>query len=167
MAIKTITITEDIKTVVNDILTKAYLTGQARELDGASYKQASNMQGSNADEDRRQIIRSVNNAFTSLKTQLAEFLREDNTAGDNAPLSAIDNDERLVLVFSMPSNYNPTAVDGLANGIHAYLVSMSLAEWFSITSKAEAETYISQTALNLTNIKRALLRRRRPERPTY
>lgn len=163
--IKTITITEDVSEIVRDVLTKAYLTGQTKEFEGANYKQASNMQGSNNDEDRRQIIRSIESAFTSLKNFVAENLIEDNTESNNNYLSPIFNDEELTLTFTMPANYNNTAVDSLADNIHAYLVSMALTEWFAITSKPDMEIYESQSAKNLINIKRALYRRRRPHRP--
>ena len=47
------------------------------------------------------------------------------------------------------------------------LIRLALAEWFAITSKSDSETYIAQSALALDNIKRALYKRNRPDRPTY
>lgn len=67
----------------------------------------------------------------------------------------------------MPSNYNNASADSLGNGIHAYLVDMALAEWFTITNKADAEDYLNHSAASLEIVKRALYKRSRPVRPTY
>lgn len=166
MAKRIIKITEYVKEIMQDILNKAYLTGQAREADGVTYQQASNMQASEEDKDKYQIMRSIGNAFSSLKTALSEYLAEDRTESANRLLNEIVENEELVLIFQMPTNYNDTAIDGLADGIHSYLVSMALSEWFSITNKADSEIYNSQAMVSMVNIKRALYRRRRPNRPT-
>ena len=53
------------------------------------------------------------------------------------------------------------------NGIHSYLVDMALGEWFAITSPEDANAYIQHSGVSLENVKRALYKRSRPERPTY
>ena len=53
----------------------------------------------------------------------------------------------------------------LGNGIHAYLVDMALGDWFAITNKEDAQTYVAHSAVSLENVKRALYKRSRPERP--
>lgn len=167
MAKRTIKITEYVKEIIQDIFSKAYLTGQAREADGVTYQQASNMQASEEDEEKYQIVRSIGNAFSSLKTSLSEYLAEDRTDSDNRLLSEIVENGELVFIFQLPANYNDTAIDGLADGIHSYLVSMTLSDWFSITNKADAEIYNRQAMVSMVNIKRALYRRRRPNRPKF
>ena len=106
-------------------------------------------------------------AFAMLKSLLGEYLSEDKTTSDNLINNEIDNDGTLTLSFELPSNYNNASADSLGNSIHAYLVDMALGDWFAITNKEDADTYISHSAVSLENVKRALYKRSRPERPTY
>lgn len=165
---KTLTVTQQVKELVYDIQNKAYLTGQAREAEGKkNYEAASNMQASDDTENSYQIRRSLANAFSALKSLLGEYLSEDKTTSDNLIAKEIDNDGVLTLAFELPSNYNNASADSLGNGIHAYLVDMALGDWFAITNKEDAETYIAHSSVSLENVKRALYKRSRPERPTY
>ena len=164
---KTLTVTLEVKELVYDIQNKAYLTGQAREAGGMGYQEASNMQASDDDENSYQIRRSLANAFSSIKSLLGEYLDENNTTSDNLIYEEIDNDGKLSLEFLLPSNYNSASADSLGNGIHAYLVDMALGDWFTITNKGDANTYIEHSAVSLENVKRALYKRSRPARPTY
>lgn len=165
---KTLTISQQVKELVYDIQNKAYLTGQAREAEGTKgYEAASNMQASDDTENSYQIRRSLANAFASLKSLLGEYLSEDKSTSNNLINSEIDNDGILQLAFELPSNYNNSSADALGNGIHAYLVDMALGDWFAITNKEDAQTYIAHSSISLENVKRALYKRSRPERPTY
>lgn len=165
---KTLTVTQEVKELIFDIQNKAYLTGQAREAEGAKgYEAASNMQASDDEENSYQLRRSIANAFSSLKSLLGEYLNEDKSTSNNLIQTEIDNDGQLTLAFLLPSNYNNASADSLGNGIHAYLVDMALGEWFSITNKEDAKTYIEHSAASLEIVKRALYKRSRPERPTY
>lgn len=165
---KTLTVTQKVEELVYDIQNKAYLTGQAREAEGKkNYEAASNMQASDDDENSYQIRRSLANAFSSLKSLLGEYLSEDKSTSNNLINSEIDNDGELTLAFELPSNYNNASADSLGNGIHAYLVDMALGDWFAITNKEDADTYVAHSALSLENVKRALYKRGRPERPVY
>lgn len=164
---KTLTVVQQVKELVYDIQNKAYLTGQAREAAGTSYQAASNMQASDDDENSYQIRRSLANAFSSLKSLLGEYLSEDKSTSNNLIAEQIDNDGVLELSFELPSNYNNSSADALGNGIHSYLVDMALGDWFAITNKEDAQTYIAHSGISLENVKRALYKRSRPERPTY
>lgn len=165
---KTLTVTQGVQELVYDIQNKAYLTGHAREAEGTkNYQAASNMQASDDDDNSYQIRRSLANAFSSLKSLLGEYLQEDTTTSDNKIYEEIDNDGQLTLTFLLPSNYNNASADSLGNGIHTYLVDMALGDWFAITNKEDAETYIAHSAVSLETIKRALYKRSRPNRPQY
>ena len=145
---KILTVTQQVKELVYDIQNKAYLTGQAREAEGKkNYEAASNMQASDDEENSYQIRRSLANAFSSLKSLLGDGVLE--------------------LAFELPSNYNNSSADALGNGIHAYLVDMALGDWFAITNPEDAASYVQHSAISLENVKRALYKRSRPERPTY
>lgn len=165
---KTLTVTQEVKELMFDIMNKAYLTGQAREFEGTkNYEASSNMQASEDLENSYQLRRSLANAFSSLKSLLGEYLDENKSTSDNIIPKEIDDDGQLVLAFKLPSNYNTASADSLGNGIHAYLVDMSLYEWFTITNKADAQDYLSHSTASLETVKRALYKRSRPTRPTY
>lgn len=167
---KTLTVTQYVDEIIFDVMNKAYLTGQAREAEGTkNYEAASNMQASKDNENSYQIRRSLANAFSSLKSLLGEYLDEAVTTSDNKLLEEVDKEEggTLKLTFKLPSNYNSASADSLGNGIHAYLVDMTLGEWFTITNKDDAASYIGHSNVSLEIVKRALYKRSRPERPTY
>lgn len=165
---KTLTVTLEVKELMHDIMNKAYLTGQAREAEGAKgYEAASNMQASEDDDNSYQLRRSLANAFSSLKSLLGEYLDEDRNSSGNLIQSEIDEDGQLSLAFLLPSNYNNASADSLGNGIHAYLVDLTLAEWFTITNKQDAQDYMNHATTSLEIVKRALYKRSRPTRPTF
>ena len=165
---KTITVTQKVPELMFDIMNKAWLTGQAREGEGSkNYQAASNMQASEDSDNSYQLRRSLQTAFSGLKSLLGEYISEDTTTSDNLLSDEIDNDGELTMSFLMPSNYNNSSVDSLGAGIHSYLVDMALADWFTITNKEDAQTYIERTAMDLETVKRALYKRSRPDRPTY
>lgn len=164
---KAITVTQQVKELVFDIRNKSYLTGQAREAGGLDYKAASNMQASEDSDNIYQIKRSIANYFSTLKSTLGEYLDEDNSTSDNVIPEEIENDGQLTLAFKLPSNYNNASADALGDGIHSYLVDMSVYDWFVITNKADAQDYLNHSAISLDAVKRALYKRSRPDRPTY
>ncbi len=165
---KTLTVTLEVKELMHDIMNKAYLTGQAREADGTKgYEAASNMQASEDEDNSYQLRRSLANSFSALKSLLGECLNEDRDTSNNRIQKIIDDDGQLELAFLLPSNYNNASADSLGNGIHAYLVDMVLAEWFTITNKADAQDYLNHSTVSLETVKRALYKRSRPTRPTY
>lgn len=164
---KNLAVTLQVKEIMFDVMNKAYLTGQAREASGKGYEEASNMQASEDAENSYQLRRSLANAFSTLKSLLGEYLDESTTTTSNLVQKEIDNDGVLSLAFKLPSNYNNASADSLGNGIHSYLVDMTLSEWFTITNKEDAKDYIDHSAASLEIVKRALYKRSRPTRPTY
>lgn len=165
---KILTVTLEVRELLHDIMNKAYLTGQAREAEGAKgYEAASNMQASEDEDNSYQLRRSLANAYSSLKSLLGEYLDENRVSSGNLIQQEIDQDGQLRLAFKLPSNYNSASADSLGNGIHAYLTDMTLAEWFTITNKADAQDYMNHATTSLEVVKRALYKRSRPTRPTY
>ncbi len=165
---KTLTVKLQVKELMYDITNKAYLTGRAREAEKSKdYEAASNMQASEDEEDSTELRRSMATHFTSLKSLLGEYLNENKTSTDNLINSEIEDDAVLELQFKLPSNYNNASADSLGKGIHAYIVNMALADWFTITNKADAQDYTARAVISLENVKRALYKRSRPERPTF
>lgn len=164
---KTLTVTLKVKELMFDVMNKSYLTGQAREADGKGYEAASNMQASEDTDNSYQLHRSLANSFSSLKSILGEYLDATTTTTTNLIQNEIDNDGELSLTFKLPSNYNSASADAIGNNIHAYLVDVTLSDWFKITNKDDAKEYLDHSVVCLDIIKRALYKRSRPNRPTY
>lgn len=165
---KTITITQEVKELLYDIHNRTYLTRHVHEnTDATAFELASEIQASDDPECGYQIRRSLATAFDMLKSSLSEWLEEDASTANDRITTEVDNNGQLVLEFHLPSNFNEAATRSIADGIHSYLVNYAISDWFAIVDTADAETYTAQAASDLTNIQLSLLRRKRPERPTY
>lgn len=88
MAKKTITMTLFVSELVYDIQNKTYLTGRSRQT-GTNHEEVANMQANDDDENASQILRSIQNAFGTLKTKLSEWLDEDGTSSTNELINAM------------------------------------------------------------------------------
>lgn len=157
----------EVKEIVFDIQNKAFLIGQAREAEGTNYEAASNMQVCDDEENSYQIRRSLTTAFAQLKSMLGEYINNTSTLSNNKLDCSIDINGTLALDLNVPNNFNTASIDVLGSVIHDYLVDKSLADWFAINSKSDADIYLSRSIVDLDIIKRALNKRNRPERPKY
>ena len=68
--------------LIYDVQNKTYLTGRSRQK-GNNHEEVANMQANDDEENENQVVRSIGNAWASLKTQLSEFLVSDQTTGNN------------------------------------------------------------------------------------
>lgn len=75
------TITLYMSELTYDFKNKAFLTGRARRTD-ANAEQAANMQASDDEEDMNQAVRSIQNGFRALLTELSEGLYGVATVAD-------------------------------------------------------------------------------------
>lgn len=163
-----VTVTLEVREIVYDIQNKTFLTGRSREAQNAkNYEEASHIQVSDDNEYSYQIRRSISNAFSAIKTQLADYLDDNLSASDNLLKEAVDSDGQLKLELKMPSNFNLSAADNIGAALHAYIVNRTIADWFVITDKEDAADYTSLAAEALESARRALYKRKRPIRPTF
>ena len=160
MAKKVITITQYMSELIYNVQNTTHLTGKSRLADN-NEEQVANMQANDDDENANQVIRSVGNAFAHLKTKLSEYLVIQGTTANNAQISQEDN---LQLVLQMPSNYNESANDTIAMGVHQFIVNTAIADWFAITNKDDAADYVARASGNLAEIREAINKRVRPVR---
>ncbi|WP_279167262.1 hypothetical protein [Muribaculum intestinale] len=161
-----VTVYQDVKNILYDVRNKAYITGNSRKASGAAnYEAGSKMQASEDTEEDDQLKRSLTTYFTGLKSKLGEYLDEDTTTTNNLITQIIEDEEILQLAFRLPTNYNNASADALGAGIHAYLVDMVLADWFTITNPQDVKSYIDHAAVLLEDVKAALYKRSRPTRP--
>lgn len=87
--------------LVYDIQNKTYLTGRSRQT-GSNHEEVANMQANDDDENANQILRSIQNAFGTLKTKLAEWLNDDGTTST----------DELMAVTEPHVEYFKATVDG-------------------------------------------------------
>ena len=164
---KTITVELESKEIKFDVMNKSHLTGQARNAGGKDYRATAYMQASEDDEHAYQILRGISNAFSHLKVELGEYLHEDGSTTNNRINKAVEDGDKLILKFLLPSNFNNSACDSLGGMLHEYIVDRTLSEWFVITSPEDAQNYANLATDALDRAKQALYKRGRPTRPTY
>lgn len=157
---QTIFLDLDLNEIVYDIQNKTYLTGKSRH-DGSNHEKVAHMQANDDEENANQILRSVTMAFSTLKTKLGEYLDLTGTTANNEPVSM---DKGLRLALRMPSNYNRSTIDTLASAAHQYIVSMAVADWFTITNKSDAADYKTLATVSLEIITESASKRSRPVR---
>jgi hypothetical protein len=161
MAKKSITITLYKSELLYDIQDKTYLTGRSRQT-GTNHEEVAHMQVNDDDENALQILRSIKNAVSTLKTKLSEFIDSSSVAADNDLGDGAESTYTISL--SMPSNYNEATVETIADQAHDYVVNVSVADWFQITNKTDASDYVTKAEANIENLREALNKRVRPTR---
>lgn len=158
---KTVKATTEIQWLIFDILNETFLRGRTIQ-DDKNYKEVASMFASEDEENYEKILRSVKKAFAEIKTELAEYLTESGLETTN---EAIDDSEDLVLNLTMPSNFNEAATAGLGEAVHDYLKNVAVAEWYLVTNKQDAESYVQQAQKSLESIRKSVSKRSRPTRP--
>lgn len=148
--------------LIYDVKNKTSLTGHSR-YNGSNPEETANMQVNDDEDNVNQIARSIGSAFSVLKTKLSEYLSEDGTTSDNEQISSEDN---LTLTLLLPSNFNFSAKDTVTSCLHTYIVNSAIGEWFVITNKADADTYIATANASIDMLREALNKRVRPVRKT-
>lgn len=160
MAKKKLTITLHISELIYEVQNKTYLTGRSRS-NGNNHEEVANMQANDDDENLNQVLRSIGNAFATMKTKLSEYLPGTNTTANNRLISPTTN---LTVALMMPSNYNQATAETISAAMHQYVVNTAVADWFNITDKADSDEYIAFAASNLEQIREAINKRVRPTR---
>lgn len=160
MARENITITLYMSELIYDVENKTHLTSRSRS-NGENHEEVANMQANEDEENRNQIIRSIGNAFASLKNKFSEYLTEEENNADN---KLIDGNSNLSLSLSMPSNFNKSTKDTIASAMHKFIVNSAVGEWFAMTNKNDAVEYIQSAAANILELREAINKRTRPQR---
>lgn len=150
--------------LIYDFENKAFLTGRSRKS-VMSVEDVASMQTSDADEDRNQALRSIQNAYGNLLVNLGEYLKPasttSNVGGDNV---LIDDTSNFEFTLKMPDNYNRAGDGAIASAAHKFIVNSALADWFLITNKNDAPDYVAMAQSNMEDLRSALNRRTSPTR---
>lgn len=162
MARKDLTITLYMSELIYDFQNKAFLTGRSRRVADMDSEAASNIQASDDDEDKNQVLRSIQNAYSQLLVELSESVRTGS--GTTASNELIDGDTNITINLSLTSNYPLALKDALTSSIHDYIINKALMDWFVITNPNEAKTYSELSVAAIKNLHETLNRRERPSR---
>lgn len=162
MAKKNLTVTLYTSEILYDVMNKTYLTGRSRFI-GTNNEEVANMQANEDEENESQLLRSIGNAFAYLKTRLSEYIEETTTTASNILLT---KDENLTIALVLPSNVNQATTETISSSAHQYIVNLAMADWFTITNKADAADYAAKAEANLQALREAINKRVRPVRTT-
>lgn len=143
-----------------DIMNETYLRGRTIQ-DDTNYKQVASMFASLDEENQDKILRSIKKAFSEVKTELSEYLSESGLTTDNKLISA---EKDLVLVLTMPSNFNEAATAGIAEAVHDYIRNAAVSDWYLVTNKADVKDYLDLAIRSLERIRKSVSKRSRPMR---
>lgn len=158
---KPVKVTIKISWLLFDIMNETFLRGRTIQ-NKENHKEVASMFASEDEENREKILRSIKRSFAEVQTELGEYLNENGTTTDN---SHYDGTENLVLNLIMPSNFNEAATTGVGEAIHAYLANNTIADWYIVTNKQDAEQYYALAAKNIELIRQTVSKRSRPVRP--
>lgn len=162
MAKKNITVTLYTSEILYDVMNKTYLTGRSRFI-GTNNEEVANMQANEDEENENQLLRSIGNAFSYLKTRLSEYIEETATTVSN---NLLTKDKNLIITLVLPSNVNQATSETVSSAAHQYIVNLAMADWFTITNKADAADYAAKAEVNLQELREAINKRVRPVRTT-
>ena len=160
MAKKNVIITLYMSELIYDVQNKTYLKGRSKtELDAAK---VAYMQANNDDENLNQLLRSIGDAYGSLKSELSEYINEQASSGNNI----LPGQDNIVVTLTLPNNFNEAAVEVISTGLHKYIVNTAIADWFDLTSPDDSERYAKLAVANMQEVHDGINKRLRPVRPT-
>lgn len=158
---KKLTVTLYKSELMYEIQNKTYLTGKGRET-GANFEQVANMQASEEEEHKNQILRSLGNAFDALKAKASNYLSGTGVTTNNIQIDM--KGTTLLLELDMPDNFNFGMSDSVKAALHKYIVNTCLFDWFVIAKPDEAKVYSDLSQNDLNDLREALNKRVRPTR---
>lgn len=158
---KNVTATVKISWLLYDIMNETFLRGRTIQ-NKENHKEVASMFASEDEENREKILRSIKRSFAEVQTELAEYLNENGTTTDN---SHFDGSHDLVLNLTMPSNFNEAATTGVGEQVHAYLMNSTIADWYIVTNKGDAEQYYALANKSMEMIRQSVSKRNRPTKP--
>lgn len=158
MAKKNVTITLYMSELVYDVQNKTYLKGRSKtDADPALVAQ---MQANDDDENINQVLRSIGEAFGTLKNKLSEHIEESGTTGNNV----MQANQNITVALKMPSNFNQAAIDVISSGMHRYIVNAATADWFNLTSPNDAKPHVDLANASMSDVLDGINKRVRPTR---
>lgn len=86
-------------------------------------------------------------------------------AADKVKYDDVTAADGVTFAFELPSNFNSAAADALGAGIHEFVVGRAIYSWYRQTVPTLAEACRVDAEAALDRVKKALYKRKRPDRP--
>lgn len=76
------------------------------------------------------------------------------------------NDDKYEVVLTMPGNFDDNMIGMMEDSAFAYLCNYIVGKWMEMISSDKSALYITTASQSLLELKRAMLHRKSPIRPT-
>lgn len=183
---KSITISLYMYELLYDVRMKLNKLAESKK-DGTNEYFVSRIQDA-VDENTNVLLRSIGNAYASIRNELAEYITDENerkvnntlieetkakeaeglTYGTDGNVASSDEstqvDNTLKIVLLMPTNYNVATRTEIAAAAHQYIVNTAMFDWLQNISKQDAQDYLQLAQNSMQKILSALYKRLRPTR---
>lgn len=147
--------------ILYDLQNKTYLTGRSMAgADGARDEAVAALQANEDDENKNQLLRSMQEAYGTLRTRLSEYLEESGTTATNELIAA----NNFTIALKMPSNYNLATKETIASTCNKFITNSALADWYNITYPDKAANYLALAKAAVAELIEAMSKRNRPTR---
>lgn len=158
---KKINITLKSKELLYDISVTAYIVGDGMPEEAALERYR--VQSAVDEDNVRKVNMFIAKAWRDIITALTAYMD-----GEDKPETAVDDKlpdrEFYSINLLVPEAHPDDAAETLARYVHDYIVNRSLAQWFLLTKKDEAEIYAAMANGDMQSVKRTITLRRHPER---
>lgn len=158
---KTINITLKSKELLYDISVTAYIVGDGMPEEAA--RERYRVQSAVDEDNVRKVNMFIAKAWRDVITALTAYV-----SGEEKQETAVDDKlqerEFYSVNLSVPQAHPDDAAETLARYVHDYIVNRSLAQWFLLTKKDEAEIYAAMANGDMQSVKRIITLRRHPDR---
>ena len=142
------------------------------------FEQASNIQDTDG-EDENVLLRSIDNAFSSIVNTLAKYIDVKNSyyrdggkgndtisnSSNNALNTSVDDASKNKVYqyqLSMPSNYNETTKTAITAASHSYIVNLTIFDWLEHTDRGDAKDYMELAKNDMDTLISAVFKRNKP-----
>lgn len=154
--------------ILYDVMNETHIKAQGKFARGDKSIVAYVLQASDDDSDINKLVRSLQNAMSSLKTHLSHVLVTDGdeSSADNILMENGTEQDDIILKLNVSSRFNKAYTSTIINNAHRYIVNTCIADWFVArdSENANAKDYFA-LASNAINDVQASFVKLPPARP--
>jgi hypothetical protein len=162
-----LTVSVDTGRVLDDIMVKTAVAARLAELGEKGFEGAALHETDTKAPTLYALKRSLTTALAAARAYLDEYLTGGTLEADNGLESDAEGEGTVLFAFDVPANFNPSASDAVAAGIHDSLVDAVLADWCAMTAPDNVEYHAARSTASLASARAALFKRTRYLRGQY
>lgn len=130
--------------------------GAKKTLDGSSYETVFTK-----DEDRIMLERFWNEAANAVTDIFKPFIVKVSSAEQ---AHDVDLGQDYVAELSMPGSFDTTLVDSIQSSLFSFFTDFIVSRWYKFADKEDAQTFESDAAMMLEDVKAKIYFRKKPKR---